>query len=463
MVRAYSAPGKALLAGGYLVLDPQYNAYVTALSSRMHAVTKVGEKQKTNTVNIKSPQFKEGEWDYTLETNKYVGGIKEINQRTNPFIEATLETVFSYIEPEEIVNIDVTIYSDPGYHTQEDTTAKQSQNGAKQFLYHLEAINKVAKTGMGSSAGLVVVLTAALVSHFIDDVQHHENLIHNLSQIAHCHAQQKIGSGFDVAAAVFGSITYKRFAPSIIEPLMKHQVYGDVENQELQRSYRIQIQDIAGSTWKFTRTPNSLPPYIKLLIGDISGGSNTPKLVSKVLKWKQENPREGEELFNDLNQANESFIAAIEHLNMKASANSAGYAKALKEFAKQDLITLKEHEDEIPEAYRLFLAPIRDLILAGRDIRRNLRKLTELSGAEIEPPSQTQLLDHCLTVKGCFGGLVPGAGGYDAIAVLVNQLCADEFIETTKNDPRFKDVTWLSLNEQGKGLVEENPENYVGL
>ena len=36
--RAFSAPGKALLAGGYLVLDPKYKAYVVALSARMHAV-----------------------------------------------------------------------------------------------------------------------------------------------------------------------------------------------------------------------------------------------------------------------------------------------------------------------------------------------------------------------------------------------------------------------------------------
>ena len=43
MSKAFSAPGKALLAGGYLVLDPNYGAYVTALSSRMHAVIESSE------------------------------------------------------------------------------------------------------------------------------------------------------------------------------------------------------------------------------------------------------------------------------------------------------------------------------------------------------------------------------------------------------------------------------------
>ena len=30
-----------------------------------------------------------------------------------------------------------------------------------------------------------------------------------------------------------------------------------------------------------------------------------------------------------------------------------------------------------------------------------------------------QLLDRCQEIPGCVGGVVPGAGGYDAIAVLV--------------------------------------------
>ncbi|EDO16563.1 hypothetical protein Kpol_1064p45, partial [Vanderwaltozyma polyspora DSM 70294] len=43
--RGYSAPGKAMLAGGYLVLDSQYTSYVVALSARMHGVVS-GEKKK---------------------------------------------------------------------------------------------------------------------------------------------------------------------------------------------------------------------------------------------------------------------------------------------------------------------------------------------------------------------------------------------------------------------------------
>ena len=45
-------------------------------------------------------------------------------------------------------------------------------------------------------------------------------LAHNLAQFAHCVAQGKVGSGFDVSAAVFGSHVYTRFDPAVIQNVM---------------------------------------------------------------------------------------------------------------------------------------------------------------------------------------------------------------------------------------------------
>jgi phosphomevalonate kinase len=63
---------------------------------------------------------------------------------------------------------------------------------------------------MGSSAALTTSLVGALLQWFgviklgfrrgDDD----RAIVHNLSQLAHAVAQGKIGSGFDVAAAVYG-------------------------------------------------------------------------------------------------------------------------------------------------------------------------------------------------------------------------------------------------------------------
>jgi phosphomevalonate kinase len=61
---ALSAPGKVLLAGGYLVLDNNYSGLVFALSARIHAVSAAAEKP--NTITVRSPQFSGAEWGYNI-------------------------------------------------------------------------------------------------------------------------------------------------------------------------------------------------------------------------------------------------------------------------------------------------------------------------------------------------------------------------------------------------------------
>lgn len=48
--------------------------------------------------------------------------------------------------------------------------------------------------------------------------RHEENLdvVHIIAQTAHCMAQGKVGSGFDVSSAVYGSHRYVRFSPQVI-------------------------------------------------------------------------------------------------------------------------------------------------------------------------------------------------------------------------------------------------------
>jgi phosphomevalonate kinase len=420
-----------------------------------------------NTITITSPQFGEGQWCYSIDHGRWVGGITEGNGRYNPFIEATISTVLSFVQPKNAFNFDITIYSDRGYHSQDGATEKTSTSGAKLFLYHEMPITHVAKTGMGSSAGLVVVVVAALLSYFYQDVHRRPGLVHNLAQVAHCFAQKKIGSGFDVAAAVYGSITYTRFDPKVIDQLLKHEIFTQSNSEKLQLEYSALLTSVVSSEWQFNHCQNSLPPHLKLLMGDISGGSNTPKLVSKVLEWKKSNPQQSSKLYSDLNRANEDFIRAIETISTLANTNPESYTTAFKLLSKYtcgQLETQLETQLEVfDKATLLHVKAICDLVASIKNIRHNLQLLTKYSGAEIEPLSQTELLDQCQQIKGCFGGVVPGAGGYDAIALLINDHNIDEFITTTKSDPKFKNVTWLQLHEESQGLVVENPDDYDGL
>jgi phosphomevalonate kinase len=86
----------------------------------------------------------------------------------------------------------------------------------------------VHKTGLGSSAALITSLVAGLLLHFgmIEDVtsEMSKRWIHNVAQFIHCFAQGKVGSGFDVSSAVWGSHLYKRFNPAILKPIMVYSI-----------------------------------------------------------------------------------------------------------------------------------------------------------------------------------------------------------------------------------------------
>lgn len=51
-------------------------------------------------------------------------------------------------------------------------------------------------------------------------IDYQKKLVHNVAQLCHCLAQGKVGSGFDVSSAVWGSHVYKRFSPEILNNII---------------------------------------------------------------------------------------------------------------------------------------------------------------------------------------------------------------------------------------------------
>ena len=97
------------------------------------------------------------------------------------------------------------------------------------------AISKVHKTGLGSSAALTTSLVSALLLHLqvVETTAAKWDLafLHNAAQFVHCAAQGKVGSGFDVSSAVWGSQIYRRFDPDAIKDLMTDLPTVAVEGQ----------------------------------------------------------------------------------------------------------------------------------------------------------------------------------------------------------------------------------------
>jgi len=104
-----------------------------------------------------------------------------------------------------------------------------------------------------------------------------------------------------------------------------------------------------------------------------------------------------------------------------------------------------------------------------------------LSGVPIEPPEQTALLDACSEVEGVIGGVVPGAGGFDAVVLLVED--NEETLQRLKakleewNQLQQKTdvvdmadgkgasikhgrVSLLRVREEDEGIRSENPTKY---
>jgi phosphomevalonate kinase len=84
---------------------------------------------------------------------------------------------------------------------------------------------------------------------------------------------------------LFFSQIYTRFSPTFLDDLLKK-----AESQSLTGSDL--YSTLMGVEWDNLHEKLALPHQMRLILGDVSEGSNTPKMVSKVLQWKRENEAE---------------------------------------------------------------------------------------------------------------------------------------------------------------------------
>jgi phosphomevalonate kinase len=78
-----SSPGKVLLAGGYLVLDPNYSGLVVSTSSRFYTVVQDAVAGAKEEIQVRSPQFLDARWIYTTQFD--AGGVlvEQITDKSN--------------------------------------------------------------------------------------------------------------------------------------------------------------------------------------------------------------------------------------------------------------------------------------------------------------------------------------------------------------------------------------------
>ncbi|KAF9648569.1 Phosphomevalonate kinase [Thelephora ganbajun] len=428
-----SAPGKVLLVGGYLILDPKYSGIVVSTSSRFYSV--VSPASTPGVITVNSPQFINAVWKYSINPN---GAIEEDTStfNANSFVHLALIntlTLAANLKGPEVTDalvktgLQIHILGGNDFYSQRITLEKRGLSPTLENLNKIPPftpleipISQVNKTGLGSSAALITSLTAALLVHFGviaresitgDGHEDSRRLAHNLAQFVHCLAQGKVGSGFDVSAAVFGSQIYTRFDSRVIQPLLDGSRFAKVEGL-------YQILAATNSGWTQKVSPLRLPPHVRLLLADVAVGSDTPSLVGNVLKWRQANPEVANDLWTSLDEENQEFGRTLKSLSAEWEKNTALYEQVANYLSSMQQVQW-EANPELPKEEKSLIDRFVKLRTISENIRAKMREMGETSGVPIEPPQQTKLLDDCLAVTGVIAGGVPGAGGYDAIWLLV--------------------------------------------
>ncbi|GAA5917692.1 hypothetical protein JCM5296_002654 [Sporobolomyces johnsonii] len=429
-----SCPGKVLLAGGYLVLDRQHQGFVVSTPSRFFTVVDdvtqegtAGDQQAADErirLTVRSPQFEDGLWEYEAVQEEGEWTVKELNKEggsSNSFVhlslQATLQLASALSPSTPFRSLDITIVGSNDFYSQSRSDATPIP-----FAPLNCTIRNVHKTGLGSSAAMVTSLTSSLFLHWTSPSPPSSSgrlpnpddgtvqLMHNLAQYVHSLAQGKVGSGFDVSAAVYGSQVYKRFDVRCL---------GDLLDADAARASKPSAKGLVdvlspsrNPSWTAPTTfgsvsPFSLPPGVLLLLADVDAGSNTPSMVGKVMAWKKAQPEEADQVWRELGESNERLREAFGALGRRCEEGKEEYEREIERLAA---LPVGEWSDS-----SLPFAAAAQHILTTRSL---MRRMGESSSVPIEPPEQTRLLDACSALPGVVGAGVPGAGGYDAIWVL---------------------------------------------
>lgn len=474
-----SAPGKVLMTGGYLILERPNAGIVLSTNARFYAIVKpLYDEIKPDSwawawadVKLTSPQLSR-ESSYKLSLKNLTLQCVSSSTSRNPFVEQAVQYAVAaahatfdknkkdLLKKLLLQGLDITILGCNDFYSYRNQIEARGLPLTPEALAALppftsitfndEAENgqnckpEVAKTGLGSSAAMTTAVVAALL-HYLGVVDLSSlckdkescdlDTVHVIAQTAHCIAQGKVGSGFDVSSAVYGSHRYVRFSPEVLS--YAQDASKGIPLEEV-------ISNILKGKWDHERTMFSLPPLMSLLLGEPgTGGSSTPSMVGAVKKWQKSDPQMSQETWRKLAESNSALETQFNILSKLAEEDWDAYKYVI------DSCSLQKSEKWIEQATEPRREAVVKALLGARnvmlEVRNHMRQMGEAAGVPIEPESQTRLLDTTMDMEGVLLAGVPGAGGFDAV-----------FAVTLGNSSSNVTKTWSSLNVLAL-LVREDP------
>ena len=230
------------------------------------------------------------------------------------------------------------------------------------------------KTGLGSSAAMVVAFVAAThqfygIEDIADACRSYLSSIefHCSCQILNAFIQNKVGSGFDIAASIYGSQIYRRFSNTqdlsdvitFLNALFNEKDAGKivVSKADIEKYRELFGKFVQG----FDFSLRSLEAQFELdmCLIDVGSGSDTRVMVKKVIEWSTEEAK-------------------------REDPEAKAYDDELFKLLKGKYSELQSHivteTQENPHAVNQM---VRTLCL---EIREIIREISDSSGVPIEPP-----------------------------------------------------------------------------
>lgn len=417
----FISPGKILLCGGYLILDPNYkglsisvNSYFVSSSVSFTDTNKEDfcfdyTKYKNSAclpfnIKVNSENLNKSfeidncliiEYDSKKEIYKFK--IKDVNLKgsmDNEFIYFTVISNLFYFIIENYALFDYESYKNNQlcYHIQVNL------NGDSSFYCGNSLFNNF-KSGLGSSSALITSLSSTIYCSLCElfNIYYDFNLllpkIAVLSLISNRVASKKVGSGFDIMTCLLGSNVFCQFE----EYIYSHDLINQVEKSQ----FDIDFNQIKVSAENLKKTLSIFSDYfLKLdrifvnknsnikvfLLCNNQSGSNSRILSKKVVEYVNSNGGfMKNELISEINQMNLKIISLFKEVLSK---------------------------ENIPNDY------FEDLKECCIKLRSYIRQLSVLSEVNIEPVEFKSILDEFITIDNCFYCIIPGAGGYDGFCLI---------------------------------------------
>lgn len=309
-----SAPGKLMLSGEWSILENGVPSIVLAINKRVYASIKESGEIK---VTLK---------DFGIETKATLKGIEvefENYDEKLIFTKHAIETSLNYIQSKGL-------------------RIKKFELETKGDISNVDVRGEQMKIGFGSSAAATVAIIGAILKlHNISfGTEQGKEKLFKLSIISHYKAQGKTGSGFDVAASVYGgAFLYKKFDSEFLE-------------EELGKP----IIELVGEEWpQLEIEPIVLPKEFQIMIGFTGKSASTTELVKKVHELKQKNREKYDEIIDGIKNVTEKLkVSLIENdqddvlelirensIRLKELGDESGIELETKEHSKMREIALK--------------------------------------------------------------------------------------------------------------------------